>query len=273
MTIRVFAQMEQGSEEWLTARLGMVTASMVGHLISVEPQDASMVDCPTCQAVAFEPCVSVARKAPTAIKTAHDSRKARAAELPPAYKPAQTETARLITAQLVAERINGWADLVFITSDMMRGTLDEPVARDLYSRTWEPVVEVGFITRDDWGFSIGFSPDGLVGEEGLIEVKSRLSKRQVLTIVDDEIPALAMAQMQAGMLVSGRSWCDYISYSGGMKLWVKRVYPDRAWQAGIIGAAQMLENTAAEWIAAYTERTAAMPTTERGFYDQEIEVA
>ena len=270
--ITVYEHLEQGSEEWLAARRGMVTASMVGHLISIEPQDPSMVDCPTCQAVAFEPCVSVARKTPTAIKTAHDSRKARAAELPPVYKPATGDTARLITAQLVAERINGWSDPAFVTADMMRGTLDEPLARDLYSRTWEPVVECGFIVREEDGWKLGYSPDGLVGDEGLIEIKSRLSKRHLLTVVDDEIPSLAMAQMQCGLLVTGRLWCDYLSFCSGMPPWRKRVYPDPAWQEGIVEAARLFEHTAAQMIATYTERVEGLPATERSTYDLEIEV-
>ena len=51
------------------------------------------------------------------------------------------------------------------------------------------MTEAGFIIRSDWGFSIGYSPDGLVGDDGLIEVKSRRAKRHLTTILDDEIPA------------------------------------------------------------------------------------
>ncbi|MGC4151531.1 MAG: YqaJ viral recombinase family protein [Propionicimonas sp.] len=271
MAITVRADLAQGSEEWLDARRGMVTASMVGQLISVEAADPLTIQCPTCHAVEYEPCISAARKTPTPIKTAHPARSHAAAELPPVYKPATTDTARLITALLVAERITGWSDPVFVTADMMRGTMDEPLARDLYSRTYAPVTEVGFIVRDDWGFEIGYSPDGLVGDDGLIEVKSRRSKNHVLTIVDDEIPVMAMAQMQCGLLVSGRQWCDYISYAGGLPMWRKRVHPDRAWREGIVEAVQMFEHHAAQMLTTYTERVEGLPATERIDHFAEIE--
>lgn len=269
--ITVRTDLIQGSEEWLDARRGMVTASMVGQLISVEAADPLTVQCPTCHAVEFEPCISAARKTPTPIKTAHPARSHGAAELPPVYKPATGDTVRGLTAQLVAERITGWSDPVFVTADMMRGTMDEPLARDLYSRTYAPVTEVGFIVRDDWGFEIGYSPDGLVGDDGLIEAKSRRAKNHVLTIVDDEIPVMAMAQIQCGLLVTKRQWCDYLSYAGGLPMWRKRIYPDRAWHAGIVEAVRAFEHRAAQMIATYTERVKGLPATERSTYDMDIE--
>ena len=135
------------------------------------------------------------------------------------------------------------------------------------------MTEVGLIVRDDWGFSIGYSPDGLVGDVGLIEIKSRRPKNHLLTILageSGEVPAENMAQIQCGLLVSNRSWCDYISYAGGMKLWRKRIYPDPDWQGAIVGAVAAFETAAAEMVATYTERTAGLPATERNTYDMEI---
>src|SRR5690606_36899576 len=119
-------------------------------------------------------------------------------------KPAANDTSRALTALLVAERITGWSDPVYVSDDMMRGTLDEPVARDLYSKHYAPVVECGFMVRYEDGWRLGYSPDGLVGDDGLIEVKSRRAKAQLVTILADEVPASNMAQIQAGLLVSGR---------------------------------------------------------------------
>jgi hypothetical protein len=84
------------------------------------------------------------------------------------------------------------------------------------------------MVRDDWGFSLGYSPDGLVGDDGLIEVKCRRQKKHLQTILADEVPPENMAQLQCGLLVSGREWIDYVSYCGGMPMYVKRVYPDTA---------------------------------------------
>ena len=89
------------------------------------------------------------------------------------------------------------------------------------------------MVRDDWGFKIGYSPDGLVGKDGLIEIKSRRPKKHLQTIIAGTVPAENMAQIQAGLLVSGRDWCDYISYCGGMRPWIKRVEPDTRWSPSI----------------------------------------
>lgn len=261
---------EQRSAEWEDARRGMVTASMVGKLISIGPPEPTATDCPTCGAEASAPCVSVARKAPTAIKSCHESRALAAASLPPVYRPATTDAAKVLTTALVAERINGWSEPVNVTNDMLRGVLDEPLAREVYRQHYGDVREVGMIVRDDWGFSIGYSPDGLVGDDGLIEIKSRRARIQLATVLADEVPAENVAQIQCGLLVSGRAWCDYVSYCGGMPMWRKRVYPDPEWQGAIVGAVRIFEDTAAEMVATYTERTAGLPATERTTYDMEI---
>jgi len=262
---------EQRSPEWEDARRGMVTASMVGRLISISSADPTCTDCPQCGAQAGEPCISVARKEPTPIKVPHDRRALAAATLPPTISPAATDTAKMITALLVAERITGWSDPVFTTSNMIRGTLDEPIAREAYSKHFAPVIEAGFIVRDDWGFSIGYSPDGLVGDDGLIEIKSRLSRIQLTSILAGEVPAENMAQIQCGLLVTGRKWCDYVSFCGGMPLWPKRVYSDPEWQQAIVAAVRQFEDNAADMIADYSAAVEGLPATERTTYDLEIE--
>jgi hypothetical protein len=152
---------------------------------------------------------------------------------------------------------------MYVSDDMLRGTEDEPRAVDVYSRHFAPVARVGFMVRS-WGrCRLGFSPDGLVGADGLVEVKSRRQKKQLLTVVSDQAPPENLAQMQAGMFVSGRQWCDYISFSGGMALWVKRVYPDPKWFEAIIAAVEKFETNAAEMVAKYNAATEGLPMTER----------
>lgn len=268
--IRTF-DFEQRSPEWEDARRGMVTASMVGKLISISPADPTCTECPQCGAQPGDPCLSVARKEPTPIKVPHDRRALAAATLPPVYSPSTSDTAKMLTALLVAERITGWSDPVFVTNNMLRGTLDEPIAREVYSKHFAPVTEVGFIVRDDWGFSIGYSPDGLVGDDGLVEFKSRLSRIQLTSILAGEVPAENMAQLQTGLLVTGRKWCDYVSFCGGMPMWVKRVYPDPEWQTAIVAAVRQFEDNAAAMIADYHAAVEGLPATERTTYDLEIE--
>ena len=217
MSLTPYPSLVQGSDEWLAARRGIVTASVVGQLVT-----------------------------------------------PKTIRPADNDTSRTLTMLLVAERITGWTDPVYVSDDMARGTADEPIARDAYSRhVGLPVAELGFMVRDDWGFPIGYSPDGLVGDDGLIEVKSRKSKVQLATILADEVPLANVAQCQAGLLVSGRAWIDYVSFCGGMPLYVKRVHPDPRWFAAIISATAEFEASAAQMLAAYQSATVGFPATER----------
>jgi hypothetical protein len=271
MTLHIFADIEQRSEQWYAARRGIVTASSVGQLITIGAPAAVTVECPTCNAEVGSPCVSMARKTLAAIKSAHDARTGLAAEMPPAYTVARNDTSRALTARLAAERVTGWTEDTPITSDMWRGIDAEPIAREVYAENFGPVEEVGFMRRDEEGWSLGFSPDGLVGETGLIEIKAPRAKTHLLTILADEVPAHYLAQCQAGLLVSGREWIDYVSYVGGMPLYVRRVLPDPRWFDAITAACIAFEERAAAIVADYEQRVAGLPTTER--IDFEIKVA
>jgi len=216
MSLHVYEELEQGSDEWLAARAGIVTASTVGQLIT-----------------------------------------------PKTVKPAANDTSRALVVSLAAERITGHVEPIQPNADMERGTLDEPFARDLYSEHFAEATEVGFMVRDDWGFRIGYSPDGLVSDDGLIEIKSRRAKKHLSTILADEVPLENLAQCQAGLLVSGREWLDYVSFCSGMPLYVKRVNPDPKWFSAITEAVEQFEAASAQMIERYTEATAGLPRTER----------
>lgn len=142
--------------------------------------------------------------------------------------------------RLASERIRGLPTETFTTFDMERGKLDEVVAREMYAEHYAPVEQVGFIKRTfDFG-PIGFSPDGLVGDDGIIECKSRLPKHQVATVANGEMPRDYWLQVQAGLLVSGRKWCDFVSYSDGMHLFVQRIEACPETQAKITAAVEKL---------------------------------
>ncbi|WP_027503321.1 lambda exonuclease family protein [Rhodococcus sp. UNC363MFTsu5.1] len=176
---------------------------------------------------------------------------------------ASNTESRGLTALLAAERITGWTDPTYISDDMLRGIEDEPLARDVYAEHYAPVTETGFMIREDQGVKIGYSPDGLVGDDGLIEIKSRRQKIHLETILSGHPPIENMPQLQCGLLVSGRDWIDYVSYCGGMPLWVKRVFPDQRWFDAINSAVRALEENAAEMIRLYEESVAGLPATER----------
>lgn len=216
LSLKIYEDLEQGSDAWLAARCGIVTASVVGQLIT-----------------------------------------------PKTIKPAVNDTSRGLTATLAAERITGFVEPMQASQAMERGTLDEPYAREIYSEHYAEATEVGFMVRDDWGFRLGYSPDGLVGDDGLIEIKSRNQRIQLGTILADEVPLTNMAQIQCGLMVSGRDWCDYVSYSGGMPLYVKRVLPDPAWFTAIIVAGCDFEVAVDDMLGRYEAATANSPATKR----------
>ncbi len=178
-------------------------------------------------------------------------------------KVAENVESRALTATLVAERITGWTDERYVSFDMARGHEIEPLAVDLYAKHYAPVEAVAFMVRDYGNYRIGYSPDGVVGDDGLIEIKSRRPKEHLATVLSGHVPAENMAQLQTGLLVSGRQWIDYLSYCGGMALWRKRVYPDPAWHHAILEGVQSFETAAAEMAAAYLTATDDLPMTER----------
>lgn len=268
MTLHVYSGLVQRTDEWYAVRRGIVTASAVGRLVSSRQLTGIDYPCPDCKAKPDNPCVSIALGRPrNPIRSLHPGRTSLAAKnrdgAAPILSVADTDEARRLTLALAAERITGHTDPTFQSIDMWRGVEDEPRAVEVYAARFAPVETTGFMVRDDWGFSIGYSPDGLVGDDGLIEVKSRRQSTHLATILEDAVPAANMAQIQCGLLVSGRSWCDYVSYSGGMRMWRKRVEPDPLWHEAILAAVAQFEETSAEMEVAYSLNTLNMPDTER----------
>lgn len=176
--------------------------------------------------------------------------------LTPTLKIADNEKTRLHVWEIAAQRISGYTEPTYIGDAMLRGKEDEFLARDIYAERYAPVDEVGFITNDDLGFTIGYSPDGLVGDDGLIEIKSRVQKYQVQTIVENAVPDEFMLQLQTGLFVTGRKWIDFISYSGGLEMVTMRVLPDDRYQGAIKEAATGFEAKVSAAVETYRARQA-----------------
>jgi len=175
----------------------------------------------------------------------------------PTLKVAANEKERAHMWELLAQRLTKHVEPRYISDDMLRGQEDEIEAVALYAKTYEPVERVGFITNDRWGFTIGYSPDALVGADGLVECKSRGQKYQIQTIVDyvsaDKIDPDFMIQVQTGLMVSERKWCDLISFCGGLPMATVRVYPDEKIQTAILGAVTAFEERLAIAMRKYGE--------------------
>jgi len=134
--------MEQNTDEWLQARLGVVTASEINNFITGKGKISKS------KGMITYSCLKAAERETKCIETN------------------------------------------FQSFDMVRGHIQEEIARDYYSETYEKVDHCGFITRAGGGITLGASPDGLVGNDGGIEIKSRLAKFQFETIVSGEVPGV-----------------------------------------------------------------------------------
>lgn len=135
-------------------------------------------------------------------------------------------------AQLICERLTGVQSEGFQNDAMRFGTENEPFARAAYEfHTDETVELVGFIDHPRIDKS-GASPDGLVGVDGLIEIKVPNTATHIDTLLSQTIPQKYELQMAWQMACTGRQWCDYVSFDPRlpeeMRLFVKRFQRDDA---------------------------------------------
>jgi len=189
----------------------------------------------------------------------------------PTLKVAANEKTRAHLYELLAQRVTQYVEPHYIGDEMLRGHEDEIEARRLYAKHVAPVTEAGFVTNDRHGFTLGYSPDALVGDDGLIECKSRRQKFQVQTWIEcaanGTIPADYVIQCQTGLIVTERKWLDFVSYSGGLPMIVTRVWPDEKVQTAILEAAAAFEQQLADKLETYRAAIAAaahkIPTERR----------
>lgn len=114
--------------------------------------------------------------------------------------------------QLVTERITGRPTEMFTTASMKWGTETEPFARSAYeAENCVIVQQVGFINHPSIPMC-GASPDGLVGDDGLIEIKCPDSRTHLEYLIAGIAPPEYMKQMQFQMACTERSWCDFVSF-------------------------------------------------------------
>ena len=187
-----------------------------------------------------------------------------------------TDKEKAHVLELAAQRVSGFVEDYYVTDDMTRGNADEIRAKAKYQEVYKTeITDVGFITNDKFGLTIGYSPDGLIGDDGCVECKSRRQKFQIDTIATYRVPDAHIIQVQTGLMVSERKWCDFVSYSGGWPMTTIRVYPDQKIQEAIFQAAYKFEKRIKEVIKNYEERIALMPNafipTERVIDTGEIQ--
>lgn len=133
-------------------------------------------------------------------------------------------------AQLVCERMTGVPTEFKVTKPMERGTELEPIARAAYEvETNQMVDQIAWVNHPKIE-NAGCSPDGLVGDDGLVEIKCKETHNHFETILKDEIDSDHEKQMLWQMACTGRKWCDYVCFDdrapAGLQLYVKRLHRD-----------------------------------------------
>lgn len=169
-------------------------------------------------------------------------------------------------AQLVCERLTGVPQDSFTNAAMQWGTETEPQARAAYCFHRDAdAIECGFFDHPTIPMS-GASPDGLIGDDGLLELKCPNTATHIETLLGKAAPAKYVHQMQWQMACTGRAWCDFASFDPRlpeeMRLFVVRLHRDDAMIAE-------LEREVTAFLAEVDETVAQL----RAQYAQELEAA
>ena len=166
-----------------------------------------------------------------------------------------------LMADLICERLTGQPASTFTNAHMEWGTEQEPHARADYSaRAGELVEEVGFIDHPRIANS-GASPDGLVGDDGLVEFKCPATATHLDTLLAGDVPSKYIPQMQGQMACTGRKWCDFCSYDPRLpehlRMFVKRVERDDDY-------IKVLEGEVTVFLAELEEKLSKLQELNRG---------
>lgn len=133
-------------------------------------------------------------------------------------------------AELICERLTGMQGASYSNAAMAWGIETEPMARAAYEGAMGSlVIETGFVPHAAIEMS-GASPDGLVGDDGLVEIKCPMTATHIETLLGQSVPAKYVTQMQWQMACTGRKWCDFVSFDPrmpeNMQIFVKRIGRD-----------------------------------------------
>jgi len=133
------------------------------------------------------------------------------------------KTRRTYLMKLLGERFTGEPADHYTDAHMERGKVMEDEARAAYAFMHDAeVTRVGFIRNG----AKGCSPDGLIGNDGMTEIKTKLAHLQMEAVIAGKLPSEHVAQVQGGLWTAEREWCDFVSYWRKCPLLVVRVYRD-----------------------------------------------
>lgn len=126
--------------------------------------------------------------------------------------------------KVVYEKLTGESPEFFQTEYMKRGHELEPVARSVYeNETFNVVEDAGFFELSEW---IGASPDGLVGTDGIIEIKCPAYSTMIDYLIYKNLPNQYKWQVYGQLWVTGRKWCDFMAFHPKLKPVIIRIERD-----------------------------------------------
>ena len=128
--------------------------------------------------------------------------------------------------QLAAERVTGRTEESYTNATMERGKETEAEARNFYEMLYDVKIEQVGVCYPDAKKLCAASPDGLIGKDGLIEIKCPLAYAAVTYLLEDGLPTDYFQQVQGQLYVTGRKWVDFLSYYPGIKPMIYRVTRD-----------------------------------------------
>lgn len=135
-------------------------------------------------------------------------------------------------AQLLAERLTGVVEDSYTNAAMQWGLDTEPFARSAYEFYQDAVVDAAEFVAHPMIPMSGASPDGLVGDDGLVEIKCPNTATHIDTLLGGSVPGKYVMQMQWQMACTNRAWCDFVSFDPRMpeehRLFVRRIMRDNS---------------------------------------------
>jgi putative phage-type endonuclease len=156
----------------------------------------------------------------------------RVADVLAKIKSGESASRRNYKIQLVSERLTGEKQETYINQAMQDGIDREFYAREKYVQQFGEVEEVGFVKHPT--LEAGASPDGMVGDDGIIEIKCPMGTTHTETLMTQEVPSKYIPQIQFQLRCTGRKWCDFVSYNPmfpqHLQVFVKRVEADEVYQ-------------------------------------------
>ena len=170
----------------------------------------------------------------------------------PTGKPAASADSYI--NDLIAERITGRQASVFVSDAMQRGTDLEPLAVEVYELINDcKVFDIGFCLHDE--IEAGASPDGLVGDVGLLEIKCPLGNTMVSYLrAGNVLPSKYIPQVQGQLWITDREWCDFMAYHPDMTVLLVRVERDQEYidklEAEVIKACETIQKSTKDFMAA-----------------------